>query len=80
MSGPQQAGDGQPASRQFVKFTFFTIDPAWRRLSPDERERARRELCQVVEAFGSRMLVRSYSLVGLRADADFLLWQIAEQV
>jgi chlorite dismutase len=81
MSGARPAsGDGQPGSRQLVKFTFFTIDPEWRRLSPEERERARRELCAAVEVFGDRMLVRSYSLVGLRADADFLLWQIAEEV
>ena len=74
-----QAGGG-PTQRQFVKFTFFKIDPSWRRITPGERARARDELCRAVESFGGRMLVRSYSLVGLRGDCDFMLWQIAERL
>ncbi|MEX0785507.1 MAG: chlorite dismutase family protein [Dehalococcoidia bacterium] len=75
-----QAADGQAMRRQFVKFTMFKVDPAWRRLSPAEREVARNELCAAVDAFGDRMLIGSYSLVGLRGDADFLLWQIADRL
>jgi len=73
------SGDGQ-TRRQFVKFTLYKVDPAWRLLPPGERERGKRELCQVVEAFGDRMLVRSYSLAGLRGDADFLLWLVADRM
>jgi chlorite dismutase len=88
MSGAP-GGDGQqPGSpsaalgtgRQFVKFTFFKVDPSWRRLAAQGRAAARDEFCRAVEAAGSRMLVRSYSLVGLRADADFMLWQIADEL
>jgi len=81
MSAGQSApsGDGQ-TRRQFVKFTLYKVDPAWRRLTPEERERGKRELCQVIEAFGERMLARSYSLVGLRGDADFLLWLVADRM
>lgn len=74
------SGDGQSTQRQFVKFTFYKVDPAWRRLPPVERELGRRQLCRVVDAFGGRMLVRSYSLVGLRGDADFLLWLVSERL
>ncbi len=73
---PQQA-DGAPR-RQFVKFSFFKLDPAWRRLPVEEREQGKQELCAAVEAFGSRMLIGSYSLVGIRGDADLVLWQVAE--
>jgi chlorite dismutase len=73
------SGDGQ-TRRQVVKFTFYKVDPSWRLLPPEERERGKRELCQVVEAFGDRLLVRSYSLAGLRGDADFLLWLVADQM
>jgi chlorite dismutase len=73
------AGDGQ-TQRQFVKFTFYQVDPAWRRLPPAERQRAREELCVAVEAFGDRMLVRSYSLAGIRGDADFLLWLVSDRL
>jgi chlorite dismutase len=69
-----------PTVRQFVKFTFYQADASWRLLTPVERERAREELCRAVESFGDRMLVRSYSLSGLRGDADFLLWLVSEQL
>ena len=63
-----------------MKFTFFRVDPAWRRLPADERERTSASSCAAVESFGDRLLVRSYSLVGMRGDADFLLWQIGERL
>jgi NAD(P)H-dependent nitrite reductase small subunit len=73
-------GGQQPAQRQFVKFTFYKIDPAWRQLAPEARADAQRELCDAVESFAERMLIRSYSLVGLRGDADMLLWFISEDL
>ena len=75
-----EANEGQPTRRQFVKFGFYKIDPAWRRLQPEERAQGKQELCATVDAFGSRMLIHSYSLVGIRADADLLLWQISDQL
>src|SRR3990172_3253971 len=78
MAREQQQGD--PGRRQVVKFTFFRVDPAWRRLAAEERERAKSELCAAVESFGDRLLIRSYSLVGMRGDADFLLWQIGDRL
>ena len=71
-----QQAEGTPR-RQFVKFSFFKMDPAWRRLPTEEREQGKREVCQVVDGFGSRMLIGSYSLVGIRGDSDFLLWQVS---
>ncbi len=74
------SGDAQPARRQFVKFTMYQVDPSWRRLPPEERARAKREFCAAVEAFADRMLIRGYSLAGLRGDADFVLWLVGEQL
>ena len=78
-SGKDEGAD-QPTRRQFVKFTFLKVDPSWRRSSADERALGRRELCQAVDAFGDRMLIGSYSLVGLRGDVDLLLWQVADEL
>ena len=73
-NGPQpQVG---ATSRQLVKFSFFKIDPAWRLLPPDDRDTGRRQLCEAVDSFGDRMLIGSYSLVGIRGDVDLLLWQV----
>jgi chlorite dismutase/nitrite reductase/ring-hydroxylating ferredoxin subunit len=38
----------------------------------------KRELLTTIETFNRRMLLRPYSLMGTRADAELLLWQIAE--
>lgn len=72
-------GDGtQKTRRQVVKFSFYKVDPSWRALPGDEREHAKAELTAAIESFGGRLRVRSYSVVGMRGDADFLLWQIGE--
>ena len=64
--------------RQFVKYNFFKLDSAWRRLPESERTDHKREFAAVVEESGTHMLIRSYSMVGLRGDADFLLWQATD--
>lgn len=66
--------------RQVVKFSFYRVDPSWRGLSEAERERGKDEFCRAVDAFAGRLLVRSYSAVGLRGDVDFLLWQIGDRL
>src|SRR3954452_6361783 len=59
--------------RHFVKYTFLKVDPAWRRLEPDERARHKREVMAACEDFASERLLRAFSLVGTRGDADLLL-------
>ena len=65
----------QPDGRQFVKYSFYKADLAWRRLPDRERLDHKREFAAVVEEMAEHTLLRSYSLVGLRGDVDFLLWQ-----
>lgn len=64
--------------RQYVRFAFYKLDPLWRRLPSDEQEAQKRELSGVIQRFNRRMLLRPYSTVGTRGDAELLLWQIAE--
>ncbi len=63
---------------QFVKYTFFSVDPLWRRLPAQQQADGKREFAAVVEEFSSHMFIRSFSLVGMRGDADFMLWQAAD--
>ena len=63
--------------RQFVKYTFFKVDPAWRRLVSQEREHSKEEFTAVVEEFSSSMVLNSYSLVATRGDVDFMIWKIS---
>ncbi len=64
--------------RQFVKYSLFAIDPLWRRLPDDERHEGRREFSAVVDELSSGMFIRSFSMVGLRGDADFMLWHATD--
>jgi len=59
--------------RHFVKYTFLKVDPAWRRLEPDERARHKREFLAACEDFAAERLLRAFSLVGTRGDADLML-------
>ena len=69
-----------PGGRQCVSYAFFKVDPAFRRLGAEEQADLKLELIATIRGFNRRMLVRAYSLIGLRGDVDFLLWQVAEEV
>ena len=62
--------------RQVIKYNFYRVAPEWRRLPEAEREASKAEFAAVVEEAALHMQIRSYSLVGLRSDADLLLWCI----
>lgn len=66
--------------RQFVKFSFFKIDPAWRRLAAAEREAGKRAFQGVLERYAEQMILRTYSLVGIRGDCDLLVWCVSEEL
>ena len=66
--------------RQLMRYAFYKLDPAWRRLPAVEQREHKAAFAEAVETFGGRLLVRSYSLVGVRGDVDFLLWQVAEDL
>jgi chlorite dismutase len=66
------------AKRQSVNFAFYKVDPAWRRLSKEEREASKKEFGAAVDEWRQRMLLIPYSTVGLRAETDFMLWRIAD--
>ena len=61
---------------QVVKYTFFSVDPLWRRLPLEDRTRSKRELADLLENAGRQIMVRTYSLMGMRADAEFLIWTV----
>jgi chlorite dismutase len=64
---------GAMPDRHFVKYTFLKVDPAWRRLDDAERAGHKREFLAACEDFAAERLLRSFSLVGTRGDADMML-------
>jgi chlorite dismutase len=59
--------------RTFVKFTFFKLDPGWRRRTVEERARDKAELQAACEDFAEDRSLRAYSTIGTRGDTDLLL-------
>jgi chlorite dismutase len=66
-------GNGAMPERHFVKYTFLKVDPAWRRLDEAERAQHKREFMAACEDFAGERLLRAFSLVGTRGDADLML-------
>ena len=66
--------------REFVRFAFYRIDPAWRRLAPSERERHKTQFVSMIGEIGRQFMIYSYSLVSTRGDCDFLLWLAARKL
>ena len=64
--------------RQFVSFTYYKVDPAWRRLPESDRQRGKLQFCEVASqwATSGRMNVLAYTTVAMRPDCEFMLWRI----
>ena len=61
------------ADRTFAKFTFFKLDPAWRRRDDEQRAADKREFLAACEDFAVDRSLRAYSTIGTRGDADLML-------
>jgi chlorite dismutase len=68
--------------RQYVNFSFYKLDPSFRRLPTEEKEAAKREFIDFLEEYDtqSKMILLSYSMVGIRSDCDIMLWRISYEL
>src|SRR5438105_7741826 len=81
MAQPTAAVTSMPTVRQYIRYLFYKARPTWRQLSADQREAARTALLAALEPFAERLpVLRAYSTLGTRADADFLLWMVSERL
>lgn len=62
------------AQHTFFNFSFFKVDQKWRWLNDVTKQESAKEFISILESASSDLKYRSYSLVGLREDADFMLW------
>ena len=67
-------------ARNYVKYTFLKVDPAWRRRSAQERAADKAEFAVACNEFGTSHYLRAYSLVGTRGDCDLLVRSIASSL
>jgi chlorite dismutase len=62
---------------QYVAYTFYRLDPAFRRLPVEERASAKEAFAEAVDDYAERFEhLRAYTTTGVRPDVDFFLWKI----
>ena len=67
-------------SGQYVAYTFYRVDPAWRRLPDEERQAGKDAFAEVIEEFADRFdALRCYTTTGVRPETDFFLWKITQR-
>ncbi len=69
-----------PEERNYVKYTFVKVDPAWRRRSAKERTADKREFAAACREFADDHFLRTYSLVGTRGDCDLMVRAISSRL
>lgn len=77
-----QVEEVKEVKRQYVNFSFYKLDPAFRRQPKEVRERARQEFIDLLTDIDSEgnMIMICYTLIGVRADADLMLWRISYEM
>jgi chlorite dismutase len=69
-----------PLPRQFVNFQFLRVGAEWRRLDEKARAEGKAEFAQLYQEYAKKMILLPYSMVGIRADCDFMLWRISYEI
>lgn len=77
-SGQNTQREADRAPRQYLNYAFFKVDPAFRRLPREERLAYADEFRELIQRWSDRddLILRTYSLVGLRGDSDLMFWRI----
>ncbi|MDD2772530.1 MAG: chlorite dismutase family protein [Elusimicrobiales bacterium] len=70
----------QPETTVYTNFLFLKADRKFRHLMSNERIAAKQELENTVCAVQEEVFLRTYSLVGLDAGSDMLLWMAAPDI
>lgn len=74
-----QAEADQPQKITAVAYSFFKLDPAWRRLPDGERAMGRAEAADILNG-GGRIRNHVYSTVGLKASTDLVMWSVTDSL
>jgi chlorite dismutase len=71
----------RPTTRQYIRYLFYKARPSWLQVPVEVRAEWRTELLNAIEPFAERLpVLRAYSTLGTRADADLLLWLVSERL
>jgi chlorite dismutase len=66
--------------RQFVNFIFYRARPEWRMLDDGAKCQSKQGFIETVDDSRRQLLIHTYSTVGLRTSADFMIWRIGSDL
>lgn len=72
---PEAAQPKPKQPRQFVRFSFYKLDPQWLLLPAEVRAQGRAQVEQIIAEHAEDKLIRTFGLYGIRSDCDFMIWQ-----
>jgi chlorite dismutase len=65
---------------QYVAYTYYRVQPEWRRLPVEERAAAKDAFAEVVEEWAARFdIFNVYTTTGVRPETDFFFWKITQR-
>lgn len=70
----------QLGRRKFLRYVFFKVVREWRSLSEPAKAEGVSEFLGVLKGHSGSLDMRYYTLVGIRADADFMIWAVADDL
>ena len=79
-SESQKSIEEMREGRQYLKYTFFKLLPAWRSAGDEEQADSKGAFKQIGEKYSRRMILKTFSLFGTRGDCDMMLWSISERL
>lgn len=80
VSEPRDPAKFPSIDKQFVNFMFFRVNPDWRKLDPETKQRFKSEFQSVYDNFSPDFLLFSYSLIGFDSKADLMFWRIGNSL
>ncbi len=76
-SDRSHVADGESKEpREFVKYTFYKVRPEWRLLPAEAKKKQKAEFATLLHDLEDEVVLRTYTLVGIRAETDFMVWAI----
>lgn len=70
----------ETGKRRFMRYVFFKASREWRSLGAKEKQAGASEFLEVLYKHSARLVLRCYSLVATRADVDFMIWIVADDL
>jgi chlorite dismutase len=71
-----------PLPRQYVSFSCFKVEAAWRRLPEAEKQKGKEEFAAVVKSYvqEKKCQILSYTTMGMRPEVEMMLWIISSDL